>query len=117
MTARVEVPMGLAKAERETVCQWDDESRTVVIWSASPTVIRRLHRLGLTPSSESRRTDGRLHGYEFRLPVASFRWGLRRQRKAQNQGFLRGRPAVDASSSSERVSGRGQSADTPDAAV
>jgi len=50
-----------------------------VIWSAQLSVIRKLLRLGFQPTPETRRRDGRLHGCEFRLPLASFRWGLKRR--------------------------------------
>ena len=76
----VEVPKGLTAAERETVVRWDEDDKTVVIWSASPVVLRRLHKLGLMPASESRRQTGELHGREYRVPLADFRWGLKAKR-------------------------------------
>lgn len=77
---RLEVPTGITKAEQETVICWDEEEKTVVIWSASPVVLRRLHRLGLTPASESRKRTGELHGREYRLPLAEFRWSVKAKR-------------------------------------
>jgi hypothetical protein len=77
---RVEVPTGLTAGERETVIRWDDETKTVVIWSASPVVLRKLARLGLTPHRESRRGTGELQGREYRVSLAQFRWGLKAKR-------------------------------------
>ena len=37
--------MKLSKLERETVVSYDDSSRSVTVYSASPVVIRRLDRL------------------------------------------------------------------------
>ena len=90
----------MTKAERKTVIQWDEESQTVIIWSASPVVLRKLARLGLTPTAESRSRSGELHGREYTLPLALFRWGLKARRKG---GFLPPRPRIEASSSTERA--------------
>jgi hypothetical protein len=75
----VEVPTGLLKAERETVIRWDEEDRLVTIWSASPMILRRLARLGVPCCSESRQQNDRLHDREFRVPLAQFRFGLKRK--------------------------------------
>lgn len=79
----IETPRGVSRAEQETVIQWDEEDRVVTIWSASPTVLRKLHRLGLVPTRESRHRSGTLHGQEFKLALARFRWGLKRRRSKQ----------------------------------
>ncbi len=79
MTARTEVPTGLTAAERETVIRWDEADKVVTIWSSSPVVLRKLARLGIAPVRESRRRDGTLHGREYRVPLADFRWGLKRR--------------------------------------
>ncbi len=100
----VELPKGLTAAERETVIRWDEEDKTVVLWSASPVVLRRLLKLGLKPVCESRRRTGELHGREYRMPLANFRWGLNRKPGTrQNPAFLRRRARVDASLSTERA--------------
>ena len=76
----IETPKRISRAEQETVILWDEAERVVTIWSASPTVLRKLHRLGLMPTSESRRRDGALHGREYQVPLEGFRWGLKRRR-------------------------------------
>jgi hypothetical protein len=83
MTPSIETPRGISRAEQETVIQWDEDERVVRIWSASPAVLRKLHRLGLVPTRESRHRTGALHGQEFKLPLARFRWGLKRRRSKQ----------------------------------
>jgi hypothetical protein len=85
MTAKTEVPVGLRAGERETVIRWDDETKTVVIWSASPVVLRKLARMGLALHRESRKRTGELHGREYRVPLAQFRWGLKAKRAALSE--------------------------------
>ena len=76
----IEVPKGLTAAERETVIRWDEYDRGVTIWSASPAVLRKLAKLGLMPTSESRHRTGELHGREYRVPLAQLRWRLKAKR-------------------------------------
>ena len=97
----IEVPTGIMAAERETVIRWDEDEKLVTIWSFSPTVLRRLHKLGLMLVSESWCRAGGLHGREYRIPLADFRRGLQRrrafseaQRQQQRERLLRVRGAV-----------------------
>ncbi len=83
-----ETPKGITRAEQETVIRWDEAERVVTIWSASPVVLRKLHRLGLVPTRETRRRDGTLHGRDYQLPVDSFRWGLKRKRRPSGVGVF-----------------------------
>jgi hypothetical protein len=99
----LELPRGLCAAERETVIQFDDESKTVIIWSCQAPVLRKLHRLGLTPHRESRRRDtGAFHGREFRIPLAAFRWGLKRRGTPRQGAFLPKTRGQEASLSTKR---------------
>lgn len=89
----IETPKGISRAEQETVILWDEAERVVTIWSASPAVLRKLHRLGLVPTDEKRRRDGALHGREYRIPLQSFRWGLKRRRRTPEvQVFVENTP-------------------------
>jgi hypothetical protein len=92
----------MTKCEQETIIRWDEESRTVTVWSASRVVLRKLARLGLTPTRESRRRTGELHGREYRVPLTRFRWGLKSRRKGR---FLPRKPHMEASLSTERGAG------------
>jgi hypothetical protein len=101
---KLDMPVGISKAEQETSIGWDEDQKAVVIWSASPVVLRRLHKLGLLPASESRRRTGELHGREYRLPLARFRWGLKRRGIAREGAFLPRTARQEASLSTERGS-------------
>jgi hypothetical protein len=67
-----------ARAEQETIIRWDREEPTVSVWSASPVVCRKMDRLGLAPVREST-SYGQLTGRWYRVPLARFRWGLKRR--------------------------------------
>lgn len=92
----------ITRAERETIIRWDEEARTVVVWSCSAPVLRKLLRLGFTPAQQSWARDGRLHGMEFRLPQEQFRWGLKRRAPANRPVKLSASP-VDAILSTEHA--------------
>jgi hypothetical protein len=93
----------MTKAERETVIRWDEESKTITVWSASPVVLRKLARLGLTPTRESRRRTGEMHGRQYTIPLALFRWGLKRKGHPSKTAFSSCRAGLDASLSTERA--------------
>lgn len=97
-----DLPKGISKAEQETVIRWDEEEKAVILWSASPVVLRRLHKLGLVPAAESRRRTGDLHGREYHLPLSQFRWGLKRRGIRREGQFLPKTPRQEASLSTER---------------
>jgi hypothetical protein len=67
----------LTKAERETIIRWDEEDRTVIVYTASPPVMRKLERAGQVAWRESRRQDGTLYGKEYKVDPALFRWRVR----------------------------------------
>ena len=99
----LDIPRGISRSEQETVIRWDEEEKIVVIWSASPVVLRRLHKLGLVPASESRRKTGELHGKEYRVPAAQFRWGLKRRGTARKGAFLPKTSRQETCSTDERL--------------
>ena len=65
------------RAEQETVLRWDREDDQVSVWSASPVTWRRMERLGIRPTRETR-CQGRVSSRSYRIPVSRFRWGLKR---------------------------------------
>ena len=65
------------RAEQETVLRWDREDDQVHVWSASPVTWRRMERLGIRPTRETR-CQGRVSARAYRIPVSRFRWGLKR---------------------------------------
>jgi len=80
----------MTKSEQETTIRWDLEERMVHIWSAQETVWRKLARLGVAPVRETTR-HGRPSGRFYVLPLAAFRWGLKRPRPLGRPG---GNPAA-----------------------
>lgn len=83
--------MGLTRAEQETVIRWDEEEKVVHIWSASPVTWRKVARLGLKPVKETTR-GGEPSGKLYRVPFASFRWGIKSEaRSAASRGRFGGR--------------------------
>jgi len=68
---------GLTKAEKETIIRWDEEDRTVIVYTASQSVMRKLERAGQVAWRESRRDDGYLYGKKYKLDPKCFRWRIR----------------------------------------
>jgi hypothetical protein len=76
--------------ERETVLRWDGHKDQVHLFTAAPTVYRKLCRAGYAPDRVSA-VKGRECGWFFRIPYRDLRWGARpRQTHATPPGF-RGR--------------------------
>jgi hypothetical protein len=107
-----DLPTGSTAAERETIFRFDDADKTVIIWTASAPVARRLLRQGLEPTQISRRRDGSVHGLEFRAELGRFRWSFPRRRvlSAAERACLRDR--LSASKNAQRV-GAFSAPDTP----
>lgn len=70
--------MGLARAEQETILRWDEDKKAVSVYSASPVTWRKLARLGIQPAKETTLRTGEPSGKFYRIPLAQFRWGLKR---------------------------------------
>ena len=70
--------MGLTRAEQETVIQWDEQDKTVSLFSSSPTVWRKLARLGVPERRSPSTLSGTPVGRFYSVPLARFRWGLKR---------------------------------------
>jgi hypothetical protein len=105
----------IAAAERETTFCWDEQDRTVVVWSCSGPVLRKLMKLGFRPTRESRSRDGRLHGMQFAIPLERFRWGLKR-RAAQKRPVVCPGPPVDAIPGTQQAADGSRPAPTTEAA-
>lgn len=75
--------------------RWDEDTKQVSIWTASPVTWRKLARLGIRPHRETLR-DGEPTGKFYRLPFSEFRWGLKGKRRG-NVGAFRPKPAEGAS--------------------
>jgi hypothetical protein len=73
------------RAEQETILRWDREAGAVSVWSADPVTWRKLERLGI-PATRETRCQSVLSGRFYRIPLARFRWGLKRA------GAMGGRP-------------------------
>jgi hypothetical protein len=72
------------RAEQETVIRWDREDDMVHLWSASPITWRKLKRLGITPTRETRyRNTPDVSGRFYVVPLSLFRWGLKRPRSGR----------------------------------
>jgi hypothetical protein len=69
------------RAEQETVIRWDREDEMVHVWSASPITWRKLKRLGIEPTRETRyRNTDEVSGRFYTVLLSLFRWGLKRPR-------------------------------------
>ena len=66
------------RAEQETVFRWDREGEYVHLWSASPATWRKLERLGIPTTRESRAFGGAVSSRFYTIPLSRFRWGLKR---------------------------------------
>ena len=82
-------------SEQETIIRWDRQERIVNIWSADPTVWRRLRKLEFEPTREHRFADGTISGRFYEVPLAEFRWGKKRRHKG---GFSAQNARLEANS-------------------
>lgn len=90
--------MALTRAERETTIRWDEDDRVVHVSSGSAAVWRKMARLGIKPVKETRLLTGEPSGKFYRIPLAAFRWGLKRVGAKGNVAALaraRARRATD----------------------
>jgi hypothetical protein len=85
-------------AERETVISWDCEERVVYITSHDPAVWRRLARLGIEAFKNWHYRDGVESTRFYKLPLARFRWGLKRAGKSLSDDQKAARARVLAAS-------------------
>ena len=83
----------MTRAEQETVIRWDREEQQVQIWTADPVVWRKLERLGIAVREEThaQRTGEPTGRFYTPIPLARFRFGLKRERTpAQRAAAQRG---------------------------
>ena len=75
---------GMTRAETETIFRWDREELVVHIWTADRTVMRKLDRLGVPVEEETHgQRTGELTGRFYHpIPLAAFRWGMKRAASA-----------------------------------
>jgi len=72
-------PYHPTRAEMETVLRWDQEDDQVHVWSASPVTWRKLARLGVPVTRETRyQGGGVVSGRFYIIPLSQFRWRLKR---------------------------------------
>ena len=69
----------MTKAEQETTFRWDLEERVVHVWSAQPEVWRKMARLGVVERRTPSMQAGLVVGRWYALPLAGFRWGVKRK--------------------------------------
>jgi len=69
----------VTRAEQETTVRWVADEDGVLIWTAQPSVKRRLEKAGYRPYPGSTR-GGREVGWFYTIPLVEFRWrvGVRR---------------------------------------
>ena len=81
--------MGQTRDEQETIVRWDEATQAVHVYSASPRTWRRAAKLGLVVAREVRQ-DGVITGRFYApVPLAKFRWGLKRAGVKGNPEALR----------------------------
>jgi hypothetical protein len=76
--------------ERETVLRWDGHKDVVHLFTAAPTVYRKLCGAGYGPTGVSR-VKGRECGWRFQIPYLDLRWGARPRKTGPTPGSFRGR--------------------------
>lgn len=84
--------------ERETVLRWDGHKDVIHLFTAAPTVARKLGRAGYAPSRIST-VKGRECGWSFTIPYRDLRWGARPRQTGPTP------PVFWVSRGSERVPG------------
>jgi hypothetical protein len=98
----------MKKEEKETIIRWDSAEKLVWIDSAHLPVWRRVERAGFTPV-RVRTQHGREVGRQYRVPLANFRFRLRRpdqpRREASPGAFRR---KIDAKRRENDVNPDGQ---------
>jgi len=90
------------RAEQEVIIRWDEEEKLVHVYSASPIIWRRLAKAGwaIERETHAKFTGERTGIFYMPIPLARFRFGLKRERTAaqvaaaQKGGFGARRPAV-----------------------
>jgi hypothetical protein len=102
------MPYHATRAEQETILRWDREDPTVHVWTADPVTWRKLERLGIPATRETRR-EGSVSGRFYTIPLSRFRWGLKRAgTTGQNLRRRVQRPRLAGSSeTSEELAGIG----------
>src|SRR5574338_42735 len=79
----------MTRAEQETVIRWDREEQVVHIWSADPVVWRKLARLGVAVREETTH-KGEITGRFYQpLPLALFKFGVKRERTEAQRAAAR----------------------------
>ena len=91
---QLKIPKGTSREEAETVIRWDRATDTVTIWTADPVTIRKVAKCGHEPVSVSRRRDGQVRGYEFRIPHDQFRWRAKKRAVGPGSGFKGSKPPI-----------------------
>ena len=79
--------------ERETVLRWDAHKDVVRLFTAAPTVYRKLCRAGYAPDRVST-VKGRACGWSFTVPYADLRWGVRPRKTGPRPPDFRGKSRV-----------------------
>jgi hypothetical protein len=79
--------------ERETVFRWDAHKDAVRLFTAAPTVCRKLCRAGYRPERVSV-VKGRGQGWFFTVPYADLRWGVRPRKTGPTSRGFRGQAGV-----------------------
>jgi hypothetical protein len=72
----------MTKAEQEMVIRWDRDEQVVQIWTADPTVWRKLDRLGVAVKEETYHKGEVTGRFYVPIPLAMFRFGVKRERTA-----------------------------------
>lgn len=72
--------MSVPKYEQETVIRWDAEDEIVYLYTANPPTRRKVERAGYVPVTTHSR-KGVESGWEYRIPLADFRWRATSKRR------------------------------------
>ncbi len=102
----------MRRAEQETIIRWDEEEQLVHLYSASPKVWRQLAKRGFTVREQVCDRTGAPSGRFYEpVPLASFRFGMKRRMTAAQRDGARER-LLKVRNPSEPLGVRNQTAET-----
>lgn len=75
--------------EKETILRWDGHKDTVRVFTASPTVARKIEKAGYARTRQST-MKGQWSGSFYQIPYKDLRWGVRRRQAPKTGTVPRG---------------------------
>jgi hypothetical protein len=73
----------MTKAEQETIFRWPADEGEVSVWTAQPSVRRKIEKVGYRPYRVSTQ-EGVEVGWFYKLPLAELRWRVTTGKKGRS---------------------------------